>query len=329
MYRLSNPQKLIYEMEKYAGGAVAVICGSALLKEQRDEEELLHAVHEIFRRNDVLRTRIVEQDGQVGQEIRNYQEPSINILRFNGKEAFISYAEEYAKIPMDLDGVLCEIQIIFLPEHCGILVKCHHTIGDAWTLTLIASQFCALLAKEEPLAFPYSDYLENELNYVQSERREKDKSFFLEKFQACPEATYLSEKPDASYKAERSTFHVGIDNTAFIRSYASEHNTSPFMLFLTAFAIYFSRVRDNAGNFYIGTPVLNRSTFREKHTMGMFVNTVPVLSQVDYDKSFAEHLAVMQGETLSVLRHQKFHYNDILTAIRQEYGFTEKLYDVV
>ena len=329
MYQLSNPQRLIYEMEKYVGGAVAVVCGSVLLEEQRDPTDLIRAVNEIFCLNEALRTRIVEQNGQALQEIKDFQEQVVNVLRFDSKDAFTAYAEEHAKTPIMLNGPLCEIQVVLLPEHCGLLAKCHHIIGDAWTLTLIASQLCALLAGEEPPAYPYSDFVESEAAYAQSGRREKDKAFFLERFKVCPEVVYLSEKPGDCYDTRRSTFQVNADLTAHIRSYVKEHNTSPFVLFLTATAVYFSRVKDNPEYFYIGTPILNRKNFREKHTMGMFINTVPVLAHVDYNHSFAENLGVMQKETLAVLRHQKFHYNEILTAIRQEYGFSEKLYDVI
>ena len=329
MYNLSKPQMLIYDMEKYVGGTVAVICGSVLLEGQREPADLTQAVNEIFRLNEALRTRIVEQNGQALQEIKDFQEQAVNILRFDSKDAFTAYAEEYAKTPVTLNGPLCEIQVVLLPKHYGILAKCHHIIGDAWTLTLIASQLCALLAGEEPPAYPYSDFVESETAYAQSDRREKDKTFFLEQFKACPEVVYLSEKQGECYDACRSTFQINADLTAHIRSYAKEHNTSPFVLFLTAFANYFSRVKDNAEHFYIGTPILNRKNFREKHTMGMFINTVPVLAHVDYNCSFAENLAVMQKETLAMLRHQKFHYNEILSAIRQEYGFTERLYDVI
>lgn len=329
MHNLSKPQMLIYDMEKYVGGTVAVICGSVLLEGQRKLSDLTQAVNEIFRLNEALRTRIVGQNGQALQEIKDFQEQAVNILRFDSKDAFAAYAEEYAKTPVTLNGPLCELQVVLLPEHYGLLAKCHHIIGDAWTLTLIASQLRALLAGEEPPAWPYSDFVESEVAYAQSDRREKDKVFFLEQFKACPEVTYLSEKPGDCYDACRSTFQVNADLTAHIRSYAKEHNTSPFVLFLTSFAIYFSRVKDNAEHFYVGTPILNRKNFREKHTMGMFINTVPVLAHVDYNCSFAENLAAMQKEVLAVLRHQKFHYNEILSAIRQEYGFTEKLYDVI
>lgn len=329
MYNLSKPQMLIYDMEKYVGGTVAVICGSVLLEGQREPADLTQAVNEIFRLNEALRTRIVEQNGQALQEIKDFQEQAVNILHFDSKDAFTAYAEEHAKTPIALNGPLCEIQVVLLPEHYGILAKCHHIIGDAWTLTLIASQLCALLAGEEPPAYPYSDFVESEAAYIQSDRREKDKAFFLEQFKACPEVVYLSEKQGDCYDACRSTFQVNADLTAHIRSYAKEHNTSPFVLFLTAFSAYFSRIKDNAEYFYIGTPILNRKNFREKHTMGMFINTVPVLAHVDYNCSFAETLRAIQKETLAVLRHQKFHYNEILSAIRQEYGFTEKLYDVI
>lgn len=329
MLQLSNSQKLIYETEKYAGGAVAVICGSVLIHGMHSADELTHAVHEIFSRNEALRIRMVEQGGQVRQEIVDFQPQLINILRFENKNAFTIYAEEYAKTPVPLSGPLCEIQIILLPDQCGLLVKCHHIVGDAWSLTLIASQFCALISGKEPLAFPYSEYIASEKDYTHGKRWEKDRMFFLEQFKQCPEPTYLSEKPDDSYIASRAAFCIDTEKAALIRTYAKEHNTSPFVLFLTAFAVYFSRIRDNAEWFYIGTPILNRGNFREKHTMGMFINSVPVLVHMGYNRTFAENLVIMQEEVLSMFRHQKFHYNDILTAVRHEYGFTEKLYDVV
>lgn len=329
MLVLSKPQMLIYDMEKYVGGTVAVICGSVLLEGEGEPSELIQAANEILRRNEVLRTQIVEQNGQILQKVKDFQEQEINILRFDSREALTAYAEEYAKTPVSLSGSLCELQVVLLPGHCGLLAKCHHIIGDAWTLTLIASQLCALLAGEEPPTYPYSDFVESEVAYAQSDRREKDKTFFLEQFKACQEAIYLSERPGDRYEAHRTTFQINADLTAQLRSYAKEHNTSAFVLFLNAFAVYFSRVKENVEHFYIGTPILNRKNFREKHTMGMFINTVPVLAHIDYSRSFMENLAAMQKEVLAVLRHQKFHYNEVLAAIRQEYGFTARLYDVV
>lgn len=329
MYRLTNPQKLIYDMEKYAGGATAVICGSILIDGMISQLQLTSAVNKIFQINDALRTRITEMEAVPYQQIIPYEPQIINVLHFDAEAQLHSYAEAYAKEPIPLAGDLCNIQAVFLPDQFGLIIKCHHIISDAWTLTLICSQFNAILAGEQPSAFPYAEYAENEAAYMHSQRYIKDRSFFLEQFKSCDEAIYLSEKPGNSREAQRKTFHMDTVQTGKIRSWADKHSTSPFVLFLTAFAVYFSRVKMNAEKFYIGTPILNRSTFKEKNTMGMFINTVPILSSIDYGATFTENLAVMQSGVFSALRHQKFNYGDLLAAIRQKFNFTETLYDVI
>lgn len=72
MLRLSKPQRLIYEMEKYAGGSIAVICGSVFVRGRRDPSELRRAVNEIYRLNEVLRIRITEKDGSIWQDVMEY-----------------------------------------------------------------------------------------------------------------------------------------------------------------------------------------------------------------------------------------------------------------
>ncbi len=49
MYGLTRPQKLIYDMERFAGGAIAVVCGATARRCNRDTPEL-NSIHvsEIF-----------------------------------------------------------------------------------------------------------------------------------------------------------------------------------------------------------------------------------------------------------------------------------------
>ena len=207
-------------MEKYAGGSIAVICGSVLVHGQRDLSELRRAVNEIYRLNEALRIRITEKDGGVWQDVMEYTEQQVPVLRFDSRIAFTSYAGDYAKEPVPLSGPLCQIQIVLLPDSYGLLAKLHHTIGDAWTMTLIASQFNDILAGKEPQAFPYSDYIEQENAYTQGPRYLKDRTFFLEQYESCQEVTYLSEKPGDSYAASRKTFFIDAEKSSQIRQYA-------------------------------------------------------------------------------------------------------------
>lgn len=316
-------------MEKVVGGSISVICGSLLIKGKKNLCEIEKAVNELYRLNSALRIHIEETDGVVFQTVSEYTEQKFKVLCFNDKTELNSYAEKYAKIPLDFYGNLCEINIITLPEQYGLLIKLHHIIGDAWTLSLLGTQFNKLTNGEMVEAFSYADYVESENTYIQSKRYEKDKAFFIEQFKKCDEVTYINEKQSDSLNASRKTFVIDKSIANNIKTYAAENNTSAFMLFTAALATYINRTKMNAENFYIGTAVLNRNGVKEQNTAGMFVNTVPMLIQLDNNKSFAENLSSVENTAFSVFRHQKFNYGDVLSEIRKEYSFSEKLYDVM
>lgn len=91
-----------------------------------------------------------------------------------------------------------------------MLVKLHHIIGDAWSLSLLGTQFNKLLNGDFFEAYSYADYVQTEEKYIQSKRYERDKNFFVEQFKKCDEATYINEKQSDSLNAKRKTF--AIDN---------------------------------------------------------------------------------------------------------------------
>ena len=119
------------------------------------------------------------------------------------------------------------------------------------------------------------------------------------------------------------------EQTSIINTYAQQKGTSAFMLFTAALSTYMNRIKMNAEKFYIGTAVLNRSGVKENNTVGMFVNTAPMLMELDNTKSFAENLSAIEGTAFSVFRHQKYNYGDVLSTIRKEFNFTQKLYDIM
>ena len=299
---LTKPQQLIYDMEKFAGGAIAVICGSMLVHGKKDLSEIKRAVNELYRLNTALRTRIVETDSEVSQSITEYAEQDFNELCFDNKAELDAYVEDYAKKPLDFYGNLCEINIVTLPEQYGLLVKLHHIIGDAWTLSLLGTQFNKLMNGEAVEAYSYADYVESETTYIQSKRYEKDKAFFVEQFKKCDEVTYLSEKQSDSLNACRKTFVIGKEQTSLINTYTQQKDTSAFMMFTTALSTYMNRVKMNAEKFYIGTAVLNRSGVKENNTVGMFVNTAPMLMELDNSKTLAENLSAIEDTAFSVFR---------------------------
>ena len=106
---LTKPQKLIYDMEKYAGGAISVICGGMLIRGEKETAEMQAAVNELYRLNDALRIRVSESDGTASQKITEYAEQNIPVLRFESK----------AEIAGGI--ILIALGVKILLEHLGVL----------------------------------------------------------------------------------------------------------------------------------------------------------------------------------------------------------------
>lgn len=81
--KLTKPQKLIYDMEKFAGGSISIVCGSMLIKTDKSIDEMQKSVNELYRLNDALRIRVSEEDVQPYQYVTEYQEKDIEVLTFN------------------------------------------------------------------------------------------------------------------------------------------------------------------------------------------------------------------------------------------------------
>jgi len=194
MYELTKPQKLIYDMEKFVGGAVANICGSILFEGEIGENRMKAAVNQLYSLNDVFRFSLVEGEDGVRQQLKDYAEQEISVLRFETKLQFESYAAEYAKVPLDTCHSLCESMVVFVENKYGILLKLHHLAGDAWTLSLIGSQLCAILRGEIPEAYSYLDYISGEKEFLASKRYETGRLYFREQFARHKDVIYLSDK---------------------------------------------------------------------------------------------------------------------------------------
>lgn len=61
----------------------------------------------------------------------------------------------------------------------------------------------------------------------------------------------------------------------------------------------------------------------------MFINTVPFLFELENEKTFSENLENVANTSMSIFRHQKFNYGDILKALRNEFDFSSNLYDIM
>jgi amino acid adenylation domain-containing protein/thioester reductase-like protein len=327
LFPLSKPQKSIWNMEQFFGGSIANITGSAVLGDIKDIQSLQTALNKTVEQCYSLRIHVKIQDGVPMQYIKDYKPCNFEIVRFSSKGEFSAWVEALAVTPFDLDGDLYKIFIFTIEEQIGYVLHLHHLTADAWTLILLADIIEKNLKSEPVRANNYLDYLDSEQEYSTSNRYRKDKEYFMSCFEKCSEPVYLSDKQAKSTESNRLSITIVADEARKIQVFCKDNGVSPYSLFMNALATYIFRIK-GAISLYIGTTVLNRSGKKEKETAGVFVNTVPVLFNIDETKSILENMQGNSTSIMNVFRHQKYQYSDLLKDVREEHGFTDRLYDV-
>ncbi len=319
-------QNQINNMELFGGGAISNVCGYLLVDGQNNIDWLKEQVNKLFEINDALRIHLKKDEGMIQQYVETYQEQEITALHFSNMEEFYNYALEYAKDPLPSNSSLCEILLVIMPDKYGIMPKLHHVVGDAWAIALIGNQFNALLRGEVPPAFSFAEYIDQEKEYLSSKRYKKDEEFFINQMMKFDDPIYFSNIQTNKYDAKRKTFVLTEEQALEIKKYAEKNNTSVFAVFFSVWSAYLSKRNSCCEKLCIGTTVLNRNNYQEKNTVGLFVNTVPVIIDLDWGNSFLSHLENVETATFSALRHQRYNYQNALQKTGCEY---QKPYDVL
>lgn len=329
MEKLSISQSAVFEMSKFGEDSIANIAGDIFFQDQYGINEVADAVNELLKKTDILRSRIFENTDGVFQTIIPYCIENLKVEYFQSIENYTCFAKREAEIPVPLDGCLYRITIVNVCGRTGVFCVLHHIIGDAWSMGIIAEKLNEYLHSGNMSDIvPYSEHMNSEHSYLIGKRYEKDKQYWLSACSAREEEAFLSSKRIKSNRADRAEFILTEEQTSAIKKYCLDNNLSNYSLFLTAVSVWFHRITDST-QFYIGTPVLNRSTNDEKNTIGLFINTIPLPVAVPDGTSFGELACVISDTILSAFRHQKYHYSELLKELRKEKRLQGVLYDVI
>lgn len=340
-YPITHPQQRIWYTEKfYKGTGIGNIAATVKVKEGVDYQLFEKAINIMLEKNNGLRMRIVEKDGQVIQYISEYKYVKLGLLDFcsGGLEVLYKWETEQAGLPFIIeDSDLYYFALIKMndSEAC-MFMKLHHLITDAWSMVLLANKILEYYyslkdGNEVNLESPsYTEYIESELEYKKSKRFTMDKEYWNNKFQTVPDPACLKTRDTGLKNAEakRKTFVIPEAFTSRIREYCQKHKTSVFSVFLSALAIYVHRVTNN-DDIVLGVPVLNRSNYREKDTMGMFVSTVPVRIKIEERINYQAFVNHITSEWMGMLKHQRYPYDLLLKDLRRRFGNIDNLYNIL
>lgn len=341
-YNLTNPQKNIWNMEQYyKGTAVNNIGGTVHLKTQLDFSALSKAVSNVILAHDNFHIKLTKDGNNIKQIFVSLENYFVEIIDLNDMAELLLIEEKMCQttFSMENSNLFC-VKIFRLPDGTGgVISVMHHIISDSWTVGLfckeIVQEYTNLIknTKSDDVEYSYINYIKKEQEYLNSPCFEKDKKYWAEVFNTVPElATVPSFSSELSGQvscvAKRQSFAISKQIMDKVSEFCKNNRISVYNFFMSIFSIYIGRV-SNLDDFVIGTPILNRLDFTDKNTNGMFISTVPLHVNILNDSSFVDFSKSMARSCLSMLRHQRYPYQNILEDLRKLDSSIPNLYNVV
>ena len=325
VYFLTAPQNSIWLTEQfYQGTNINNICGSMTIFEKVDFDKFSKAINIFVENTDSFRIKLFMDNTYVKQYISDYIPFELEIINVSSDEDVKNIEKQIASIPFNLmEKLLFTFKLFKFPDgHGGFVVNAHHIISDSWTLGIVVNRiiniYSCLLNNENINNlnnFSYIDYINSEQNYLKSDKYIKDKEYWDNIYSTIPEiATIPSCNKDTSKSisiANRELININNEQLININTFCVQNKVSIYNFFMAVFSIYLSRV-SNLDDFVIGTPILNRTNFKEKNTAGMFINTIPFRISINHNETFKEFVSKIAINSMGMLRHQKYYYQYIL-----------------
>ncbi len=345
-YPLTSPQMSIWYTERmYPDTSISNVSGTLRITEKIQYDFLERAIQLFIKNNDGIRLRIcMDENGLPQQYIAEYEEKPVEFKDFSQYDdpvkALYEWDSQETLRPFELlNQELYRFVLVKLNDNeGGIYSNFHHIIMDAWSMSvsssIITNYYATLKNNNMPdMKTPlpsYVSFIENEKNYRESERFNKDREYWEKTFEVTPEATVLKTRKTntVSTKAKRRTFVTPKKFTQKLRDYCSENKITPYPLFLSALSMYINRVTEK-DDVIIGTPLLNRLNRADKNTVGMYISVVPLRIPIKSEVSFSSFSKEVLEVCSSVYRHQRFPYELILKQVREKHGPRDNLYDIV
>jgi amino acid adenylation domain-containing protein len=307
------------------------------------------ALDRVVRRHEALRTTFVELDGRPVQVIAPPAAvpaplPEVDLSALpagrGGPEALrvVSGTSGVAAVPFDLDRgpLLRAVMVRLMPAKGGenaehiLLLVLHHIITDGWSLAILMREVAELLAAAPAgppppeLAVQYADFAAAQRQWLAGRELERELEYWRGLLAGVPQQLELpadrSRLAGVPPPGQAAGLHI-LNLPAAVLARVSERARSavvtPFMIYLAAFQVLLYRLTGQA-RLVIGTAVANRLRPEVEEIVGLFVNTLPLPSDLRDDPPLPALLARVREMTLGAFAHQQLPFERLVEALQPE-----------
>ena len=299
------------------------------LRGRFQNESVERAMQKIIARHEILRTRLVEHDGEIVQEVVPHVEfrmAAIDVRSLPETERasrITRIIHEVSTAPFDLSAP-CPLRLTlvrFAPERAMLLIAVHHAVFDGFSIRVLGREIGALIAAEETgqpadlprLQLQYGDYAQWQAACADSPARAESAAFWVKTLGDAPYFEIEADKPRAPL-GHRTGVRLDTDlGPAFagqIEAAARAHGLSAFAFGAGIFAAALHR-ETGARDISFGTAVAGREAPELEDLIGVFVNPV-ILRYLLGDAHTIDDVTRVSGEVVrTALAHADHPFDDV------------------
>ncbi|WP_406447274.1 amino acid adenylation domain-containing protein [Streptomyces sp. NBC_00876] len=343
----SFAQQRLWVMEQMEDGAATYNIQMGLrLQGAVDVPVLRRVLAEILRRHEVLRTRLVLEDGELVQLISagaTLPLREVDLRRSADPEgAWQVEAERDLHAPFDVSVQLPLRAVLFRPadDRHVLLLTLDHLVCDARSLQVLHTELVSLypaLAAGSASPLPelpvqYADYADWQREWLEGEAQRRQLAYWRGRLGGETPRLTFHRRQDAQEAPTSLSRSHGLPDGLIgeLEELARREGASLFSVLLSAFGVMMSRY-GRQDDFVVGSLLSGRTRPELEDLIGFFVNTVGLRVDLSGRPSFGELLARVHEVTLEAYDHQDVPFEQVARELAPDYeqGRSQPFFDVM
>ena len=300
------------------------------LRGRLDQAALQASLEQLVRRHDSLRTRFVEDELGVAQQVAAAEHLPLKVTSLD-EAALQGYIQDRVREPFDLaSGALLRTELLQLgsDDHVLLLVQ-HHIVSDGRSMQVMVKELTHGYAHfrqglPSPLAelpLQYADYAIWQRHWMEAGEQERQLDYWRQRLgNEVPVLELPLDRPRPSvqrFEGARLPLAISPDLAQAVRQLAQARQATPFMVLLASFMAVLHRYTRQQ-DIRIGVPSANRNRVEVEDLIGYFVNTLVIDGQCQPTLSFNQLLDQVKATTLQAQAHQDLPFEQLVEALQPE-----------
>ncbi|MBB6347538.1 amino acid adenylation domain-containing protein [Nonomuraea muscovyensis] len=309
-----------------------------------DHERCTHALWEIVRRHETLRTALTTEDGTLVQVVHAHLPVTLHHTDLThlppdqAEHHFHTLARADARTPFTLDEApLWRARLVRLPGpapdrqrpvHRLVLIV-HHAVFDARSATNFVTELHELHdahthgrpPRLPDLPVQYADYADWQRRHLADGVLDRQLTYWRDRLSGLPADTGLPtdrpRPPVRGHDGAEHHLHLPADLVDALDNLARGHGATLFMVLLAALKALIAR-HARTHDIAVGTPVAGRDLPEVQPLIGMFINTLVLRTDLSGDPAFTDLLARVRTTVLDALDHADLPFDRLVEALQPE-----------